>query len=336
VALDVAQRRLDLGLIEQVAAAPDPERDAGPVQRLLDERGLGIGAAEHGLGRPSRARAMMVAHGAGNGPGLGGVVGMGVDGGERAGRAVRAERRISCVGGRAFALEGATGEHRVGHGEDLGRRPVVLVQADDLARRVAIEEAGEGGGVGTVPRIDGLVRVAYHAQVVAAADPRLEQAALERVDVLELVDEHVLEPPALRLRELLVLEQVTATQTEEIVEVDEAPVPLLVLVALEDRSHLLLWEWCPAVQALGLGEVVVGAQRAGLGPLDLGDDVEHAGSAGRAGRAGEEPGDEADLAVEQVRGADAAIGPSGPELGVGHGVEGAGGHAVAQAEASQP
>ena len=74
VALQVAQRGLDLGLVEQAAPAPHPKGDAGLVQGPLDERGLGVGAAQHRLRRPPPAGPVVVAHGPGDGPGLGGVV----------------------------------------------------------------------------------------------------------------------------------------------------------------------------------------------------------------------------------------------------------------------
>src|SRR5687768_17771018 len=40
-----------------------------------------------------------------------------------------------------------------------------------------------------VPPVDGLVRIAYHAEVVTVAEPAAEQPELQGVDVLELVDE---------------------------------------------------------------------------------------------------------------------------------------------------
>ena len=62
---------------------------------------------------------------------------------------------------------------------------------------VALAEALEVAGVGPVPAVDGLVGVAHHAQVGAVAPPGVEQPELERVHVLELVHEQVLEAPAL-------------------------------------------------------------------------------------------------------------------------------------------
>ena len=69
--LQVAQRRLDLGLIEQAAAAPHPERDARLVQGPLDDHGLGVGAHQHGLGRPGAGGTVVVADGPGDAPRLG-------------------------------------------------------------------------------------------------------------------------------------------------------------------------------------------------------------------------------------------------------------------------
>ena len=65
------------------------------------------------------------------------------------------------------------------------------------------------------------LRVAHHAEVGPLAAPAPQQPELERVDVLELVDEEVPEPPALRGGELVVgLDQVAAAQPQQVVEVD--------------------------------------------------------------------------------------------------------------------
>jgi hypothetical protein len=56
---------------------------------------------------------------------------------------------------------------------------------------------GEVAGVGAVPGVDGLVRVADDAQVVRSPSQASQQVELERVDVLELVDEEVPEAPVL-------------------------------------------------------------------------------------------------------------------------------------------
>ena len=102
-------------------------------------------------------------------------------------------------------------QHRVGDGEDLRRRAVVLGEAHDLGGGEAGREPPQGLGVGAVPGVDRLVGVADDAQVEAVAAPGIEQRLLQGVDVLELVDEEVLEAPPLGPGELGVAEQIAAT-----------------------------------------------------------------------------------------------------------------------------
>ena len=121
-----------------------------------------------------------------------------------------------------------------GSREDLGRGPVAAGELDDLGRRPPALDVEEEAGVGPVPPVDRLLRVADRGHVVAVAPPRLEQAELQRVHVLELVHEEVPVPPALRRRERLVLLQRPGDQREQVVEVDEAAAALPVLVARVD------------------------------------------------------------------------------------------------------
>src|SRR5690606_11280335 len=71
------------------------------------------------------------------------------------------------------------------------------IEVDGLEGGPAAAELVEEAGVGAVPAVDRLVRVAHDEDVPAIAPPGLEQPELERVHVLELVDEEVAEPPAL-------------------------------------------------------------------------------------------------------------------------------------------
>ena len=89
-------------------------------------------------------------------------------------------------------------EHRRGAVEDLRRGAVAALELDHLGGRPPPVDVEEEPGVGAVPPVDRLLRVAHRGDVVAVASPRLEQPELQRVDVLELVDEQVAEPPALR------------------------------------------------------------------------------------------------------------------------------------------
>ena len=77
------------------------------------------------------------------------------------------------------------------------------------------------------------------------------------------------------------------------------------------------------------------AHHAGLGPLDLAGDVGRLRRRGRRERGGQQGREHADLAVEQGRRPLALVGPPLAELGVGDGVERAGGDLLADAEAGQ-
>ncbi len=70
------------------------------------------------------------------------------------------------------------------------------------------------------------------------AEPRREQAELQRGGVLELVDEEVPEAPALPGREVVVARDAVGAPDEHVVEVDQAPFALLRLVAGVELGQL--------------------------------------------------------------------------------------------------
>ena len=136
--------------------------------------------------------------------------------------------------------------------------------------------------------------------------------------------------PALGGGERVVCFQGEGAELEEIVEIDEPAPTLLLLVALVQRGHDRERQRRLAPGCDGLGLVVGGADESGFGPLDLGGHV--GGLDARAAVPGEQRRQQAHLAVEECRRPLAAVGPPPPQLGVGDGVEGAGGHAVAHTE----
>ena len=162
-------------------------------------------------GRPG-ARASRMARAIGDG--LGSVVGVALHA-----AAARRRPRTACTS-RAGCRPAR--EHRGGAVEDLGGGPVAAGELDDLGGRPPAVDVEEEAGVGAVPAVDRLLRVADRRHVVAVAPPRLEQAELQRVHVLELVDEQVAVAPALRGRERLVLLERPGDQREQVVEVDQA------------------------------------------------------------------------------------------------------------------
>ena len=131
----------------------------------------------------------------------------------------------------------AGGERPLGEGDDLGRGAVVRLEREDA-------RAGDGGepghhlGVGAAPRVDGLVGVGDGDEVPRLPGDELHEAALHRVDVVELVDQH----PAVALLEArahagVLLEQ-PHRQGEEVGVVDRPHRALALLVALGDGAEL--------------------------------------------------------------------------------------------------
>ena len=151
---------------------------------------------------------------------------------------------------------------------------------------------------------------------------------LEWVHVLELVDVEVAVAPADGGGIAGIGPEVPDGQGEEIIEVDQALAPLLLLVADHDLGQVIDRDRGLAPGCPGGRPVALGLDRPGPGPVDLGHHVGGVDAASAADELGHEP----DLAVEQVRGRDPPLGPTLAQLGQGHGVEGAGRDPIAQAE----
>jgi hypothetical protein len=81
---------------------------------------------------------------------------------------------------------------------------VVFVQTQYLAAGPGTSEASEQPRIRPVPPIDRLVGVTYHTKIDRRPQPGSQKTVLQRVHVLELVDEEVPPPPVLRRRELSV------------------------------------------------------------------------------------------------------------------------------------
>ena len=88
------------------------------------------------------------------------------------------------------------GDEPVGCGENVGRRAVVLLQADDLRAGEVAFEAQDVGDFGAAPGIDRLVVVADAAQIAARLGEELQPFVLRLVGVLIFVDEDVAETVA--------------------------------------------------------------------------------------------------------------------------------------------
>ncbi len=177
---------------EEPLAAAHEVGHARVGERRLERLGLGVGAEQdRDLGRrdalPAPARRSRAATAAAS---------AGSSGCWRQ-RRVRGRRSATARPGRGAATRAsraprpARSSDEVGQTDDLRRRAVVADQADHRGLRVPAREPEQVAGAGAGERVDGLGRVADDAQVLALAQPQVEQPLLERVDVLVLVDDEV-------------------------------------------------------------------------------------------------------------------------------------------------
>jgi hypothetical protein len=161
-------------------------------------------------------------------------------------------------------------DHRVRGLQDRSRRAVVALELHDGRPREARRELEDVGDGRAAERVDRLRVVAHDHQPVAGGAQRREDVGLERVRVLVLVDQDVVE----QLRDRGARRRVAAERVpeqEQVVVVERALRALALGVALEDRADRLALLGAPRVLAfehLGeLGAAVHGAR------VDVGERV---------------------------------------------------------------
>ena len=273
-----------------------------------------------------RAGVEELAHLDRHGGGLGLVVGAFGELRHRAGRALRHElqrRGPGGVGGGAAAAPAA--QQLVGQPHHLRGGAVVADQLDHGGLGVLRLEAEQVLRRGAGERVDGLAGVADDAQLVAAAEPQFQQPLLQRRNVLVLVDDEVPVLLADGGGDLRVLLQDAHGDQQHVLEVDDVPVGLDVLVGLEDPGDGGQVKAARGAAALGFFQVVGGRQHGHLGPFDFGGQIPDRGAVGAEAQPPGGLGDHLGLVVQQV-GQDSAdgLGPEELELAQCGGVEGAG------------
>ncbi len=296
VALDPAERLrhpdrpTDLGTGEEPLAA-DVERDPGRAHRALDGRQLGVGPDEDSH-RPVRGPGSRERPDRGGHPGQLRLIGReAADLGRRTGRQAgdqpfRWSRRG--VGSTLGQGRAAGREDPVGQAQDLRRRPVVGLEPDDPRRRVSSREPDEIVARGAGERVDRLVLVADDREVVAAAEPRLEQRGLQRVGVLEFVHREPAISVAHLGRDGVVTVDEPDRPLEHVLEIDPPGARLGILVAAIEAGHQVRRQRRVAVLGERAGLVFAGSDSPRLGPFDLGREVAHREIAIAAGKAGGE------------------------------------------------
>ena len=201
----------------------------------------------------------------------------------------------------AVALGAAAVEHGVRHRHDLRRGAVVADELDALRVRMAPGERREDLGRCPGEGVDGLARVADDTDVVAAAEPEVEQRGLQRVDVLELIDD---EPAVLTAHlggDPLLVSEDGRRDEQDVLHVDAAPLALDVLVGGHQRpdgggveiGHL-------ATSLDGRRDVVGRTDAADLGPLDLGGEVAQQRGVGAEPEPPDGLGDQPELGLDDL------------------------------------
>ena len=93
-------------------------------------------------------------------------------------------------------------DEAVGSGEDVRRRAVILLKADDLRAGEVLFETQDIGDFGTAPGIDRLVVVADAAEVPLRIRQELQPFVLRLIGVLIFVDEDVAEALAISAKDV--------------------------------------------------------------------------------------------------------------------------------------
>src|SRR5882672_2674699 len=114
---------------------------------------------------------------------------------------------------------GRSRDHAERGGDDALARAVVLLELDDGRVRVVALEAADVAHVGAPPAVNALVVVADDAKVPVTLYESAQEAVLDRVRVLEFVDEHVIEAAADLFPLGSVLEE-PGDEQNEVLEVD--------------------------------------------------------------------------------------------------------------------
>ena len=176
---------LDLGAVEKALPARNLVRNLRPPQRLLEDARLVVGAVQDGevapfLVRRGLAQALDARHGA---VGLVRLV-VAVD---HAHRLAFAEFGIQ----RLRKQLGVRPDDVVGRAQDGAGGAVVLLQLDDLERRVVVRQALQVVERGAAPAVDALVVVAHGGEAAARAHQQLHQLVLRGVGVLVFVHQHM-------------------------------------------------------------------------------------------------------------------------------------------------
>ncbi len=210
---DVGEDVLDLAPVVEGLRADHAVGDFAVAEGQFELAGLAVGAEEDGEVLPLAAvGGFFPEHFVGDEVGLLVIAGHGDD----------ADVFADATGGAEdfFAAAGVVPDEGVRGVEDGLGGAVVFLEADDLGIGEEFLELQDVGDFRAAPAVDGLVVIADDADVVGRADELLEEAHLEGVRVLELIDGDAgVDFPEV-VADIGVLAEDLLGEEEEVVEVD--------------------------------------------------------------------------------------------------------------------
>jgi hypothetical protein len=271
-------------------AVADLVRDPSLGERLLERLGAGVDAVQHrDLLQGNAFLLVETPHGAHDRRHLGRLVR------HRPRHGLRAHR----LGGpQRLAEPTKTRSDAIGHPQDLRRRTVVLFEPNHGGMREPAGEPQEVRRRCAGERIDGLVVVADHTDLVATAEPPVEECGLQRVHVLELVDGERSKPfPNLGDGLRMIVEQPDG-QGQHVFEVEPAHGPLASLIPVVDPQHELRRDG--RLVPAQLGQVAGRRDHPILRPLDLSGQLATGEELVRGRQAARQRGDDRCLVVEDL------------------------------------
>ena len=248
------QKVLDVRRLQELQPAELDKRDVAARQLQLQRGTVVAGAEQHRLLLEPQAALALRQHMVGHPPCLGQLIGH------------RHQQRALGAGavapqGLGMAL-GRQRDHRIAGVQDRLGRAVVAVQCDDPGggtklRRKAQDVADLGGA----KAVDRLRVVAHHGQAPAIGFEALQDARLQPVGVLVLVDQHLVEARAQMCRQARVTHHLVPGQ-QQVVVVQRVLAELLGGVGAKQRFQVVMPLGAPRkilAQHLGQGQLAVHA-----------------------------------------------------------------------------
>ena len=202
----------DLGAVEEARSADKAVRHARAHQHIFKHAALRVGAVEHGNLVIRSTLPMLMLYLRGYPAALVAFVGCAVHG-------YLVARRLA--GEQLLRLARyVIGDNRVRRRQDVAQRTVVFLQLHYVGVGIVLLEIKDVAQVGAAPRVDGLVVVAHHHDVLVRGGKQLGKHILRVVGVLILVHHDVLEAALVGLQHIgVVLQQQPGVQ-KQVVEIE--------------------------------------------------------------------------------------------------------------------